>query len=99
MDVSNTPALERIARVLAGQRLSHNAQGVSISASDEVDARWREFLPDATAVLKTLREPDEAMTASGDLQIWNRMITVALGGEVRGPTPQPAIAGYQKPLG
>ena len=78
MDVSTTPAIERIARVLAGQRISANAGGDAESASREVDARWQEYRDDAVAVLKTLREPDRAMAAAGDAAIWERMILAGL---------------------
>ena len=67
MDVSNRPVAERIARVLAGQRISINAEGTEESASPQVEQVWREYLPDAVAVLKTLREPDERMAAAGDV--------------------------------
>ena len=78
MDVSTTPALERIARVLAGQRISANAGGDAESASREVDSAWPDHLDDARAVLKTLREPDTAMAAAGDPAIWERMILAGL---------------------
>lgn len=80
MNVSSTPAIERIARVLAGQRLSANAEGDRTSAGDEVDASWRGHRDDAIAVLKTLREPDEAMAAAGEPQVWEAMILAALAG-------------------
>lgn len=78
MDVSTTPALERVARVLAGQRISANADGDTESAANEVDAQWRDYLEDATAVMKTLREPDQAMAAAGDPAVWERMILAGL---------------------
>lgn len=78
MDVSTTPLPERIARVLAGQRISANAGGDSESAGDQVDNAWRDYLPDARAVLRTLREPDQAMAAAGDPAIWERMVLAAI---------------------
>lgn len=78
MDISVTPAIERIARVLAAQRLSANAGGSDLSASDEVNDAWRGHIDDAVAVLKTLREPDEAMVRAGDARIWEAMILAAL---------------------
>ena len=78
MDVSTTPAVERIARVLAGQRISANADGDAESAGRQVDAVWRDYLNDAVAVLKTLREPDEAMAAAGDPRVWEAMILAGL---------------------
>ena len=80
MDISTTPAVERIARVLAGQRISANAGGDSESAAHEVDAAWREYRDDAIAVLKTLREPDQAMAAAGDAAVWEAMILAGLEG-------------------
>ena len=78
MDVSTTPAVERVARVLAGQRISANAQGDEESASRDIDAVWRDYLPDAVAVLKTLREPDAAMAKAGDPRVWEAMILAGL---------------------
>ena len=78
MDVSHRPAVERIARVLAGQRISANANGDEESAAGIVDAAWRLYLDDAVAVLKTLREPDRNMAAAGDAAIWERMVLAAI---------------------
>ena len=78
MDVSLTPAVERVARVLAGQRISANADGDEESAGRKVDAVWRDYLPDAVAVMKTLREPDAAMAKAGDPQVWEAMILAGL---------------------
>jgi len=78
MDVSATPAAERIARVLAGERLSVNAQGSEESAGRDVDNSYKDHLGEALAVLKTLREPSEKMAAAGDPAIWERMILVAI---------------------
>ncbi|RYE04452.1 MAG: hypothetical protein EOP61_00580 [Sphingomonadales bacterium] len=79
MDIATTDAIERVARVLAAQRLSINADGDSAHAGDAVDASWREHQADAVAVLKVLREPDAAMERAGDIAIWQRMIAAALG--------------------
>jgi hypothetical protein len=78
MDISTTPAAERIARVLAGQRISANAEGDEESASREVENSWKDHLADAAAVLRTLREPDQAMADAGDAAVWERMILVAI---------------------
>ena len=78
MPVSSMDVVERIARVIAGRVLSVNAQGEDASASDEVDRAWPDYRDDATAILKTLREPDPAMAEAGDLAIWQRMIGAAL---------------------
>lgn len=78
MPVSETPALERIARVLAGENESINADGSLASAGDVVDGEWRSHLDQARAVLKTLREPDARMAAAGDVQTWRGMIEAAL---------------------
>ena len=79
MDISTQPAAERIARVLAGQRISANAEGDAESASAEVENCWKDYLMDAAAVLRTLREPDAAMAEAGDPAVWERMILVAIG--------------------
>lgn len=78
MDVSKGPVIERIARVLAGQRLSANGQGDGHSVSAEVDRRWPEHRDEAIAILRTLREPDGAMAAAGDPAVWERMILAAI---------------------
>lgn len=78
MPVSNMAVVERIARVIAGRVLSVNAEGEDASASAEVDSTWRDYRDDAVSILRTLREPDEAMAAAGDVATWQRMIEAAL---------------------
>ena len=78
MPVSNTDVIERIARVIAGRVLSINADGDDPSAGDKVDAAWRDYRDDAVSILRTLREPDPAMAAAGDVEVWERMIEAAL---------------------
>lgn len=81
MPVSETTIIERIARVLAGQRASANADGYLASAGDVVDDSWREHVDDARAVLHTLREPDPAMASAGDVETWRVMVEAALKAE------------------
>ena len=81
MPVSELTAVERIARVLAGQRASANAEGYLASAGDVVDDSWREHVEQARAVLHTLREPDPAMASAGDVATWRAMVEAALGAE------------------
>ena len=78
MDISTRPAAERIARVLAGQRISATGEGDAESAAERVEDSWRDYLADAAAVLRTLREPDRAMAAAGDPAVWERMILAAI---------------------
>jgi len=78
MPESNCPLLERIARVLAGAKLSVNADGDNGHAAEEVDRTWREHVNQALAVLHTAREPDEAMAAAGDVETWRNMVEAAL---------------------
>jgi hypothetical protein len=78
MPVSHTSAVERIARVIAGQRISANAKGVEAAASGAVDSAWRDYRDDALAILRTLREPDPAMAAAGDPHVWEAMVEAAL---------------------
>ena len=85
MNVSKGDVVERVARVLAGQRISANGDGVSKSAGDAVDAHWPDYVDDAMAVLHTLREPDSRMAAAGDPAIWERMILAALPEGAAGP--------------
>ena len=70
MPVAHTPLLERIARVLAGLRLSDNGEGVEASASQSVELEWEDRIEDARAVLRTMREPDAAMAEAGDEAVW-----------------------------
>jgi hypothetical protein len=78
MPVSHTSAVERIARVIAGQRISANAKGVEEAAASAVDSAWRDYCDDAVAILRTLREPDPAMAAAGDERVWEAMVEAAL---------------------
>lgn len=80
MPVSSLSLVERIARILAGRVLSINAEGEDASASNEVDATWRDHREDALAILRTLREPDPAMAEAGDVEIWQNMVEAALSG-------------------
>ncbi|HEX7822085.1 MAG TPA: hypothetical protein VF463_15865 [Sphingobium sp.] len=79
MPVSSTPAIERIARVLAGHKLSQNAEGTEEHASNSVEMEWGDWIDSAIAVLKTLREPDAGMAAAGDVEVWERMVAAAIG--------------------
>lgn len=78
MPQSETPLAERIARVLAGAELSSNADGSDPSAGNRVDESWREHMNEALAILHTMREPDRVMAASGDPQVWTRMVEAAI---------------------
>ena len=78
MPESVSPLVERIARVLAGAALSSNAEGSDPSAGGKIDLVWREHRGQALAVLHTLREPDEAMAAAGDTEVWRRMVETAI---------------------
>ena len=82
MPESNRPLLERIARVLAGAKLSSNADGTDGSAGPDVDRTWHEHLNQAQAVLRTMREPDEAMAAAGDVETWRTMVEAAIAQKV-----------------
>jgi hypothetical protein len=83
-DMSVTSPVERIARVIAAEALSINAQGQDPSAGGMVDAVWREELDRARAVLKTLREPTPEMVEAGraaggsPAEMWSAMIATAL---------------------
>lgn len=78
MPESITPLAERIARVLAGAAHSSNAEGSDPSAGDKVDVIWPQHLNQALAVLHTMREPDEQMTAAGDGDTWRKMVEAAI---------------------
>jgi hypothetical protein len=78
MPESTTPLGERIARVLAGAAHSSNAEGSDPSAADKVDLAWPEHMNQALAVLHTIREPDDRMTAAGDGNMWRKMVEAAI---------------------
>lgn len=79
MSESSTHTVERIARVLAGERLSSNAEGADPSAADTVDARWPEHQFEAEAILRSLREAPPEIAALGEGEAWSRAIAAALG--------------------
>ena len=78
-DISETPTIERIARVLAGWQASSNADGTSPSVGGDVDRHWPDHVYTAVAILKAIREPDADMTAVGDGAGYRRMIEAAIG--------------------
>lgn len=78
MPTSATPAIERIARVLAGRQLSTNGGGSDPHAAEAVNAAWPAHIDDAYAILHTLREPDADMAQAGDVAVWRNMIGAVL---------------------
>ena len=82
MAESNCPLVERVARVLAGAALSSNAEGSKSSAASEVDRSWRKHVNQALAILHTAREPDEAMAAVGDSDMWRNMVEAAIAQKI-----------------
>jgi hypothetical protein len=78
MPTSTTPAVERIARVLAARQLSLNGGGSDPHAAQAVDETWRDHVEDAYAILHTLREPDADMAQAGDVAVWRSMIGAVL---------------------
>ena len=81
MPVSSLTLVERFAPVLAGRGLSINAEGDDPSAGPNVDEEWQNYVDDALAILRTLREPDQVMAAAGDAEMWDRMVEAALNVE------------------
>ena len=90
MPESNRPLVERVARVLAGGAHSSNAEGSDPSAAEKVDLVWPEHINEALAVLHTMREPDEAMAAVGDTEMWRTMVQAAIAQRVDRAEPQPS---------
>ncbi len=85
--IANTSPVERIARVIAAEMLSPNAEGageLSRPVSEIVDTIWSRETDRALAVLRTLREPTitmiEAGRAAGDdpARIWSAMVNAAI---------------------
>lgn len=89
MTESIRPLVERVARVLAGAAHSSNAEGSDPSAGEKVDLVWPEHLNLALAVLHTMREPNEAMSAAGDPATWRTMVEAALAQHIDPAEPQP----------
>lgn len=77
-DFAHMSIVERIARVMAGEALSSNADGSDPSAGDKVDLVWREHVRAARAVLHAIREPDQAAAAAGDPGTWQRMVEASI---------------------
>ena len=82
MAVAEKPLVERVARVLAGAAHSSNAEGSDPSAADKIDHVWHEHVNQALAVLHTAREPDEAMAAAGDADVWRKMVETAIAQKI-----------------
>jgi hypothetical protein len=104
MDKSETGLLERIARVLAAQKLSANAHGNAKSAAEAVEQAWPKYLEDAREVLNVLREPDARIAEVGDADTWSRMVRAALGEDILALKQERRSWEkvkdiYQKPLG
>ena len=78
VEFAHMSLVERIARVMAGEALSSNANGSDASAGDKVDFAWREHVPAALAVLHAIREPDESAAAAGDAAAWQRMVEASI---------------------
>ncbi|MDB5702425.1 MAG: hypothetical protein JWL66_2624 [Sphingomonadales bacterium] len=79
MLIATMPIVERMARVLAAYELSNNADGDIAHAALDVRDHWHDHVECATAVLRAMREPDQAMANAGDPAIWEKMVAAALG--------------------
>ena len=79
MTADSTHTIERIARVLAGERLSSNAEGADPSAGPDVDTHWHDYRHEAVAILKSLRDAPPEIAALGEADAWTRAIAAALG--------------------
>lgn len=87
MSAQSTHTIERIARVLAGERLSANAEGAEPSAGGMVDGRWPEYRDQAVAVLKSLRDPPPEIAGAIGSEAWTSAIAAALGEQAGAPEP------------
>ncbi len=91
-DIAITHPVERIARVLCAQDFSEKGErlgegrGAAISAavSSHCDRTWHDEKRRAAEILRTLREPTEAMVKAGEAagggaaDMWNAMMRAAL---------------------
>ncbi len=77
----HTSLVERIARVLCGAEVSANAEGAEAHAGEHVNDHWRQHRNQAMAVLKAIREPDQAAAAAGDPNLWQRMVEASIAAE------------------
>ena len=87
-DIAVLSPVERIARVIAAEALSPNAEGADWpergAVSDRVDSVWHEEVDRALAVLRTLREPTPEMVDAGraagsdPAEIWSAMVRAAI---------------------
>jgi len=81
MPVSNTPIVERVARILAAQHIrKHLEDPEESSIGRQVDESWPQYTDNALEILKTLREPDASMAQAGNLVNWQSMIGAAING-------------------
>ena len=71
------PLPERIARVIAGEELSVNAEGGEAHAANAVNESWPDHLGQAIAILNTIREPDHNVDPA-DAAAWQRIIDSAI---------------------
>jgi len=85
--IASTSPVERIARVIAAEMLSPNAEGagdLGRPVSEIVDTIWPRETDRALAILRTLREPTmrmiEAGQAAGDdpARVWSAMVQAAI---------------------
>ncbi|WP_313534697.1 hypothetical protein [Sphingomonas sp.] len=85
--IANTSPIERIARVIAAEMLSPNAEGageLGRPVSEIVDTIWARETDRALAVMRTLREPTATMIEAGRVagddpaRIWSAMVNAAI---------------------
>ncbi len=87
-DIAHTSPVERIARVITAMALSPNGMGEASAqgtVSAAVDSRVGIEHERAVAILRTLREPTQAMVDAGNAaggdaaNVWSTMVRAALG--------------------
>ncbi|WNO52996.1 hypothetical protein [Stakelama saccharophila] len=92
-DIAVTQPVERIARIICAQDFSEKCEKVgsgrgaamSAAVSAHCDRSWQDEIARAAEILRTIREPTEAMARAGDAtdgsaaDKWNAMVRVALG--------------------
>lgn len=78
--IANSPAVERIARVLARERSRRSDGSTDPSPAADADTLWAEYRAQAVAILESLREPPPEVVRLGVSEAWARGVEATLEG-------------------